>query len=240
MPCSRYREAIGDRAAGGAAGAEVDAHLAACAACRSELEELRAALRLADATLAELLAEEPRSGLRGEILVATATAAAGSDTASDAGRTRPPLGWKWPGAIFAGGALLAAALLLALSERSSGPVPGQALAPALGEVSVPRDETPRSREAAPNRTSTPSARRVRSTAREEPEVLVPPEEAEGVWRLASALQGRVVGPGSLLTSDVAAPLAEARAIDLVPVDVVALPSSDAWWDAESLEEGERP
>jgi hypothetical protein len=248
MPCSRYREAIADRAAGGPVRPEVEGHLASCAACRSELDELRAALRLADTTLGALLAEEPGSGLRDRILRAAAKADESADPDADVDASagmRHVLGWRRTGAVLAGGALTAAALLVAVwrspspvpvPREAAAPPPSAAPKPAEGlPAPVPGSATPREIAAVPARSTRPS-----KPPRAEPEVLVPPEEAEVLWRFAAGLRERAVLPGSLVTSAPEAPLVELRPIDLVPLEIVTLESSLDSSDETSFEEGDRP
>ena len=248
MPCSRYREALADRAAGGPVPHEVDAHLAACADCRSELEELRAALGVADAALRSLVAEEPGPDLRARILRAAA-------------ETEAPIAWAARGrlaaTVFITGGLVAAALLVALwrseghrptpsgahvatsDARPTPNIPPLSDAPLSPGRPTAGGSAPRST-SAPVQQSHPAGRpQAPKPPREEPEVLVPPGEAEAVWRFAAALRDRVVDPGSLLTSTPEAPLVEPRPIDLVAIEVVALASSSPPSDEESLEEGDR-
>ena len=56
----------------------------------------------------------------------------------------------------------------------------------------------------------------------EPEVLVPPGEAEALLRFAARLQHRAVAPDSLLVADLSAPLAEPRALEIAPLVIVPL------------------
>src|SRR5262245_59160346 len=208
MPCPRYREALADVAAGEPPRSEVEAHMAGCAACRSELDELRAALRLADAALGDLLAEAPGSGLRERILRAAA---------EDAGDGRPA-GGRPAWILFAGGSLAAAALLVAVWRQGSparGPQESPAPPRTVQASPVPDAEAPGARGAAV--VAEPARRpRIAKPRREEPEVLVPPDEAEALWRFAASLRERVVEPGSLVTGDPEAPLLQPRPIDLVP------------------------
>jgi len=256
MPCERYRDALADRAAGGPARPAVEAHVAACAECRAELETLRRALSLADSTLRALVAGEASLGLRDRIRRAM--------TEADDRSRRSLTGWPFAWTAALGGSVLAAAVFIAAWRSGSlarGPhtSPAPTTAEEPGRSPVP--ETPRS--AAPAMAAnagpaaalragrSPSARTSRArdmaatTTRrpralelppDDPEVLVPPGEAEGLWRFAADLRERVVDPASLLASAPSAPLVEPQAIDLVPLEMVTLESSHE----SHLEEGVRP
>ena len=56
----------------------------------------------------------------------------------------------------------------------------------------------------------------------EPEVLVPPGEAGALLRFAAQLQRRAVAPDSLLVADLTAPLADPRAVDIAPLEIIPL------------------
>jgi len=51
---------------------------------------------------------------------------------------------------------------------------------------------------------------------------VPPGEGEALRRFAAQLQRRAVAPDSLLVADLSAPLAEPRAVDIVPLEIIPL------------------
>jgi hypothetical protein len=253
MPCERYRGALADRAAGGPAPPDVEGHLAACGECRAELETLRRALGLADATLNALLADEPGPGLRDRIRRAVAE---GDDRSH--GRLT---GWRLAWTAALGGAVVVAAVLLAAWHSGArGPREGAVptaekrvpptvpaprpsaeatrLADDTAGTAVPPDHSPSAQASRAIDSPATTMRRARPSEqpREEPEVLVPAGEAEGLLRFAAELQDRPVAPGSLLLSAPSDPLVESRAIDLVPLELVTLDSP-----SESLlEEGVRP
>jgi hypothetical protein len=70
-------------------------------------------------------------------------------------------------------------------------------------------------------------RREVERSRLEPEVLVPPEEAELLIRFALELQERQVAPGSLVASNgPSLPIPEAQALDIAPLDIASLDAPD--------------
>jgi hypothetical protein len=235
MSCREYEDALADLAAGGAR-PDVEAHVDTCAGCRAELEALRRALRVADSALQALVAVEPRPGLHDRIRRAAAEADE-SRQRSWAGR---PLAWT----TALGGSLVAAALLVGLWRSRTTPmtppsVPSTTAAERRLEpvpVPVPEGRPSRrgkERQAAP---AVPPRAPAPKMALAEPEVLVPPGEAEALLRFAASLQERAVAPGSLLVSGPGDRLVEPRGIDLVPLETVTLDSS---WESD-LEEGARP
>jgi hypothetical protein len=56
----QWEQALFDHALGEPAGAELEAHLAACPECAAALEELRARAGMLDSTVREVAAQEPR------------------------------------------------------------------------------------------------------------------------------------------------------------------------------------
>ncbi len=72
MSCERYRDALTDAAAGGPVAPALEAHLAGCAGCRSELAELRQLMAAADDQLSPLAVAEPSPALRVRIREAVA------------------------------------------------------------------------------------------------------------------------------------------------------------------------
>jgi hypothetical protein len=214
MSCERYRDALGDVAAGGPAAAGVEAHLGACEACRAELGTLRQALAMADAEMTGLLADRPSP----EMVVRIRRAVADSG-AAPAWR----FGWLWPAVA------VAATLAVALAVR-----PGRGSHPAPPVASSSRPETPApavpqavaeptpAAPAAPAVAALPAAAPRRGPVDTTPEVLVPPGEAEALLRFAAHVQTRVVSPDSLLVADLSAPLAEPEGVEIQPLEIVPL------------------
>jgi hypothetical protein len=219
MSCERYRDALTDLAAGAPAPVGVEGHLASCEACRAELAALRRALAEADAEMAGLLAAEASPELPALIRSAVA-----ESEASKAWRS----GWLWTATAVA--ATLLVALAVALG-RGTGPVPGarvaeEATSPAPGGTGRGEDSTrePRALEFAADLSAPPPRLRVTGshTTPAEPEVLVPPGEAEALVLFAAQLRARSVSPDSLLAADLTAPLAEPSAVEISPLEIVPL------------------
>jgi hypothetical protein len=239
MACERFRDALADVAAGGPAAAAFEAHLAACEACRAELAMLRQALAVADEELAGRLSAEPSPGLLARIRQAVT-----EPEPSSAWR----FGWLWP--VTAAAATLLVALVVVMG-RGTPPAPGRRVAAdaarqeatgstpvarASGEPVIPRDikrtgpegstgpaesshgDAVVRVERAPARSRTAGRRAVA----QEPEVLVPPGDAEALLLFASHLQGRPVELGSLLVADLSAPLPEPKALEIAPIEFVPL------------------
>ena len=141
MACERFRDAVADVAAGGPVPAGVEAHLATCEACRTELAVLRQVLAVADAEMAGLATAEPTPDLairirqavaetseRSPALVARIRRAVadwsepsrqrGSVLDDDAAAWR--LGWLWPATAAAATLLVALAVV---RGRGPGPTP---------------------------------------------------------------------------------------------------------------------
>ena len=225
MACERFRDALADVAAGLPAPAAVEAHLAACEACRTELEALRHALAVADAELARLLAAEPAPALAVRIRRGVAEAEA------------PParrLAWLWPATAVAATALVA---LVVVTGRGTPPTPeprvaGDAARPEpTGSTPVAEpsggpanrshgDAVARARgDRAPAR-SRPTGRRAIPA---EPEVLVPPGETEELIRLVGLVHRDRRAPASLAAAgQPSADLAELPPIDIKPLEIVPL------------------
>jgi hypothetical protein len=227
MACERYRDALSDLAAGGRAEAAVEAHLASCDACRGELVVLRQALAVADEEMGRLLRAEPSPELATRIRSAV----------TESGTSREwRLGWFWPSLAAA------AALLIALSVvtgRAPSPEPGVArgtrspqLAGAAGtaEPSIataapeptgePAVAVPAPRAGDPSESPRLARRRA---APSEPEVLVPPGEAEALLRLVALVHRERLAPPVLgAAGERSADLAELRPIDIEPLEIVPL------------------
>jgi hypothetical protein len=225
MACERYRDALSDLAAGAAAPAFLEAHLAECGACRAELAALRRALGLVDDELAGLSVAEPSP----ELAARVRSAVAASEVSS--GRR---LGWLLPG-LAAAAALVVAAVLAV--GRAPSPELEQAAhvtpSGASAEASVPEPEpepraamaaAPVSRESAEEHTPVERPR----AAPAEPEVLVPPGEAEALLRLVALVHREKLTPPVLSNvGEPVADLAELAPIEIEPLEIVALDTAEA-------------
>jgi hypothetical protein len=224
MACERYRDALSGVAAGAAAPAGVEAHLASCAACRAELAALRQALAVADAELGRLSLAEPSPELGARI---RATVAESAQT-----ERGWRLGWGVPLTAAAAAVLMAGVFV---TQRGPRPEPAQAVTDRQPAREMPR-ATPVPESVAPTiaHRSQPvaSERRASSPPRperaREPEVLVPAGGAEALVRLAANLRRRSVTPDSLLVADLSAPLAEPKLGEIRPLEIVPLsPEEDS-------------
>jgi hypothetical protein len=233
MACERYREAVADVAAGLPAPAGLDAHLATCKACRAELAGLRHALAVADTELARLLSAEPTPELAARIRHAVAE----SDP-SPGWR----FGWVWPATATVATLLVALAVFLARGTPSA-PESRMAVdarrpqsagstraveaagADGLNDVVTPRSPGQAGRRGVRSPGGSLGTRQAgvpREDRAPEPEVLVPPGEGEALLRFAAQLQRRAVAPDSLLVADLSAPLAEPRAVEMAPLEIIPL------------------
>ncbi len=217
MSCERYHEALRDVAAAAPASADVEAHLAACAACRAELATLRQALAVADGELARLLLVAPSP----ELVARIRSAAAASAEAQPGWR----LGWGFVLTAAAAAVILATVFLAQRGPRPDAPATVADRAPAH---EVPRATPAPEPVALEARSSQPDESRPRASAASrkeparEPEVLVQGEEAEALVRLAASLRRRSVTPESLLVADLSAPLAEPTVGEIRPIEIVPL------------------
>jgi hypothetical protein len=225
MACGRYRDALTDVAAGEPATAAVEAHLAACEACRAELHALRRTLAVADAEMAGLASAEPSPGLAARIRRAAA-------------QPSPEwrFGWLWPAVAAAATLLAALAVVLA---RGTGPTPEPRVAVDLvrprpietpaavrpREPVIPRGSGLASPEGSAG-TADPSSPGKDVAPRDdrapEPEVLVPPGEGEALLRFAADVRPRVVSSDSLLVADMSGPLTEPKGVEIQPLVIVPL------------------
>jgi hypothetical protein len=232
-------------AAGGPASPALEAHLAACEACRLELDELRRALAIADAELGSLLSAAPSAELAARIRTALSEAPVAAS-------------WRpfWLPFAAVAAALLLALGVFALRDRQSSStgvaLSAQRAADAVERPTTTGERTPPAVEpAAPvleppaavasASSATPAIRPapVRPTASSarpgtsrapavEPEVLVPAGEAEALLRFAATVQRRSVTPASLLVADLNAPLAESSDLAIRPIELVPLgPEEDS-------------
>jgi hypothetical protein len=217
MACERYEDALTETAAGAPPAAELESHLAGCARCREQLEELRRTLALVDSDMRQLVAAEPSPELA--VRIRRAAAEAEPQTTS-----RPV--WLWP-------ALAASALLIALVFVVTGRGPARPSAVAVASPSpaivhqppTPPEEAPPSTALAPPGLSVPrhAAATSQHAAPPEPEVLVPPGEAEALLRLVALVNRDGVAPPVLGATGQASPdLAELRVIDIGSIDIQPL------------------
>ena len=235
MACERYRDALTDMAAGVPAPAPLEAHLAACEACRAELDVLRQALSLADAEMAGLASGEPSPELAVRIRQAVAEA-----SPSPAWR----FGWVWPAVAAAATLLVALAVWVGRGPSPSpearvavdgkGPViprdlrlpgpEGSAVAPADpshgNKAERARGDTLTSvvhgRRPAPTRAAGIAAPR-------DPEVLVPPGEAEALLRFATLVHRDRHAPAAFLAvGEPSGDLPEPVALVIKPLEIVPL------------------
>jgi hypothetical protein len=232
MACERYREELAELAAGASPRPATEGHLAACEACRAELDDLRRALAAADAALLEWATAEPSPALRARIR---------RSVEEDAGAHSAGAGWRLAWAAALAASVLAAVLLVTwrLGSRGPGAPPlGAAVATAPERPGIEEAEanawhpvvaaTPAPRPAATGRRAEASSSashrssRIVAAAAGEPEVLVPPGGTEALVRFASHLQRRTIPPDSLLVADLQAPLAEPAPVEIKPLEIVPL------------------
>jgi predicted anti-sigma-YlaC factor YlaD len=251
MACERYHGAIADIGAGAPAPAEFETHLAACQACRAELRAVQRALALAAAGLRDLLAAEPPPAFRARIRQAV-----GEQAERTCRRRR--FFWTWGAAQAIGTALMVLAVFVVWRDarlaRLPRPASGSPVVQRDGQLALP--DTRRPAEATPPVPSTPqvsatypaaastglpsavgsAARSARArqstalprTASVEPEVLVPPGEAEALFRFALELQRRQVAPASLVTpSSASVDLLGPASLEGKPLHIVPLDPSEA-------------
>jgi hypothetical protein len=236
MACERYGEALADVAAGLPAPAGLEAHLATCAMCREELHVLRQALAMADAEMAGLAIAEPTPGLAARIRQAVAAA-----DPSPAWR----FGWLWPATAAAAALLVGLAVVLG---RSTPPTDGPRVAVdgarPQAQPRAPREAAERggsagtADSASPGLTAAPRSDRVgkrddHAPARShpaggrrtpaEPEVMVPPGEAETLMRFVARVHRDRLAPTSFAAAgEPSADLAELALIDIPPLEIVPL------------------
>ena len=245
MSCERYGNSLTDVAAGGPVPAGLEAHLAACEACREELAALRRALAVAEAEMARLVGAEPSPGLTARIRQSVAQ----SDSAP-AWR----FGWVWP-AMAASVALLVAfaawtarapaparVAVDAVAGRGTSPKgaatspgdEGSAIPPAGGAsvpgsgTLAPRSSGPTVRPEAQRASGSLGTRRVGSPRDDRPEVLVPRGEAEALVRFAAIVHRDRQAPAAFLAVGRPSPdLAEPAELVIKPLEIVPLDPAES-------------
>lgn len=234
MSCERFRNALAGVVAGGPAPDGLEAHLAACEACRAEAAGLRRLLGEAEAAMASLAVAEPSPDLAVRIREAV-----GETPASPVRR----FGWLWPAAAVAAALLVALVVPRAVLPPAptvlpgAVPLPSAAVIPRAVPLPSPEGSTgplasAPARVARASEAVDPSSPAAAGAPRDDvpgapPEVLVPPGETEALLRFAAHLQTRVVPPDSLLVADLSAPLAEPRSVEIAPLEIVPLDPAEA-------------
>jgi hypothetical protein len=184
-------------------------------------------LALADAEMAGLLSAEPSPEIAVRIRQALAE--------SEPGRR---FAWLWPATAAAVTLLVAVAVGLGRGPR---PSPSPVTRATTDPLVIPRDSPSpgpegstrfvgpssplTSRPAQDDRVVAVAHRRPPVSTRTipaEPEVLVPPGEAEALVRFATLVNCRAVAPDSLIVADLSAPLPEPNAIEIAPLEIVPL------------------
>jgi hypothetical protein len=236
MACERYVGALADVAAGAQAAPGVEAHLAACEACRAELQALRHALAMADAEMAGLVTAAPSPALRARIRRAVAEA--------DPSEARPwRLGWLWP-------SLAAATLLVALGvlagrggmparraaavkavESTAGAPIGPGSRPTEGASTATAGDaatSPATRRHLVAAAVLRGSRRVSLARAVEPEVLVPPGGEKALLQLVALVHRENLAPASLAAAGQPSPdLAELVPLDIKPLEIVPLDPAES-------------
>ena len=232
MSCERFRDALTDAAAGEPVSPALDAHLAGCAGCRSELAQMRQLMAAADESLSTLAEAEPSASLRVRIREAAMRADPGST---------PPLPWRWS---WAWPATAAAVLALAAAGAWRATVAHVPVAPAVAEGARPSAVAPAGREPgiAPAPTGTDVARRppagpvrapaasprVTRVAMREPEVLVPSGQQEALLQFVALVhRERLQAPSLATAGQPSADLREPAPIDIRPLEIVPLDPAES-------------
>lgn len=225
MACERSFDALSDHAAGAPAAVELEAHLAACAGCRSELAALQQALATADEELSRLASAEPPPGLQARIRAAVASAPPG--VASPA---------RWVSlAVAAAATLVLGTLWVARSpspdprvaeqqvQPAEPPAGGAELAPERVGPLAPDRLRPGARERGAGRVPTSPQPRRRPDVQRAAEVLVASGEVEALRRLVALVHRERLAPAALgAVEQPASDLAELPTIDIPPLEIVPL------------------
>jgi hypothetical protein len=244
MSCERYRDALTDAAAGEPASPALEAHLAACGRCRSELAELRGLMAAADESLSVLAAAEPSQALRARIRAAVA----GSESA-------PALRWGFAWPVAAAAVLALAAVGVWRATVVHGPVVpavAEGVRPAPAAASTPRaavtppvvsqGERPRTLPPPPRQAAAPdtgdrggrsasaaaSVRVARGARTTEPEVLVPRGQQEALLQFVALVhRDCLVVPALAAAGAPSADLAEPAPIEIRPLEIAPLDPAEA-------------
>lgn len=231
MSCERFRDELGDAAAGAPASARLVQHLQGCDICRARLEGERALLARIDVELRSSLSIEPTPGL---LLRARRRAEERSSA--------PAIAWRW----LVPAAVSAFALVLAVSLGRDGGRPPAADRTRLAEVprlvpSAPPAVGPVEPEIAPPGRPTPArepglrtapAAASRPSRSAEPEVLVTENEAVVFRSFVRSVATRSWDPRSLLAAGLepeAPPVSDIQvgAVEIAPLAIEALPNTDS-------------
>jgi len=157
-------------------------------------------------------------------------------------------GWLWPTAAAAATLLVALAVWVGRTPPSPEPrvaadavaglssrgaeirsrdegsaIPAVETAAAPGRGPVTRESHgPAARAKVPRAGESLGAGLTEAPQEGQPEVLVPPREAEALLRFAAHLRTRVIPPDSLLVADLSAPLPEPQGVEIHPLEIVPL------------------
>jgi hypothetical protein len=178
MSCTRYEDGLIDLALGGEADPRLRAHLEACAACRGRLDEERSLASQVDGMLAHALDVEPRAGFEARVRRQVE-----SRRAQPTARLSRPAFWV---------GLTAAAALAAVVMLTKRP-PGAPVEVAVTTATPLATAAPTAPPQAAALSSATTTRPRLATAgvtrrREEPEVLVPPDQYLALRRYAERVR----------------------------------------------------
>ncbi len=181
MSCANFAEAILEHALGEPATPELQAHLRSCEACRAALERERRLVGTIDDGLSEALAVAPSPALLPRVRQAVGTPRAHS-------------AWSWPRLLPIAAGLAAVATLLVLRGRPEAVPSERPATPAIAVAARPDPPSPSVAvpAATPVRVVRPATEPPRKPP--QPEVLIPPGEAELLARYAAAVRVRRIAP----------------------------------------------
>ena len=186
MPCEHHKDTLIEVAASGAAPQdELCAHLSECASCRATVDEEQSLFAAIDSGLHAAANAEVPPSLLPRVRASLEDAVA------------PQRSWMRPFVLASAGVALVFLLLLVVRSQH-GPVPNNVAkqtptvpAPALPAAGTHQDTPPSSVQVAsttPNHLHTsPPSTVMHSAASSNPEVLVPPDEREGLAQLVATL-----------------------------------------------------